>query len=354
MTETHVSAVAITASEWRALIGYGELRLARRRVQQLTKPVAAKESNRLFSWTPTTVLGDGNDLLVLDLVEDWASMTRKHPAHPSELLVIPVGAVKTHHCVGAAYHAYLSGEADREGVLLEHGQYDAVWSQWVAEQSTSHELTTAQELLNAFGIDMDIRRKRPDGYVWLDIIRLAKNSKTAVKSQPKQVESLLRAVRGISTAISGVHGSTAYDIAANVEWIAVRTGRDPLKKKALREQIDKALESASQSPWSARGSESESSIEAIKLLEVTYPKVYTGEITPSTVSHVVRQVMAAKDRTLQPVDFIGSIHALNGSSRDAAALLCVAVSGALGPLISKRLIKSLQMVNPVDLDWETF
>jgi hypothetical protein len=353
MTESHVAAVAITASEWRALLGYGELRLARRRVQQLSEPVAAKESNRLFSWAPTTVLGDGNDLLVLDLVEDWASMSRKHPAHPSELLVIPFDAVKTHHCVGATYHAYLSGEAEREGIPLVHGQYDAVWSQWVSEQSTSHEVATAQELLGAFGIDVDLRRKRPDGYAWLDIIRLAKNSKTTVKPRPKQVESLLRAVRGISTAVSGVHGSTAFDIAVNVEWVAVRTGRDPLKKKALREQIDTALESASQSPWSTQGSESESYIEAIKMLEATYPKVYTGEITPSAVSHVIRQVMAAKDRTLRPMDFIGSIHALNGSSRDAAALLCVAVSGALGPLISKRLIKSLQMVNPIELDWET-
>jgi hypothetical protein len=63
--------------------------------------------------------------------------------------------------------------------------------------------------------------------------------------------------------------------------------------------------------------------------------------------------MAAKDRTLRPLDFVGSIHALNDSSRDAAVLLCVAVSGALGPLISKRLITSLQKFNPGDLDWET-
>ena len=353
MSESHVAAVAITAAEWRALLGYGELRLAHRRVQQLSEPVMPREANRLFSWAPTTVLGDGNDLLVLDLIEDWASNARKHPAHPSELLVIPIGVVKTHNCVGATYHAYLSGEAEREDIPLEFGRYDAVWSQWVVEQTVSHEIISAQEMLNAFGIAVDLRRKRTDGYAWLDIIRLAKNSKTAVKPRPKLAESLLRSVRGISTTISGVHGSAAYDIAANVEWIAVRTGRDPLKKKVLREQVEAALEIASRSPWDAKGSDSESSVETIKLLTATYPKVYTEEITPSTVAHVIRLVMAAKDRTLRPLDFVGSIHALNDSSRDAAALLCVAVSGALGPLISKRLIKSLQTPNSGDLDWET-
>lgn len=351
MTESHVAAVAITASEWRALLGYGELRLARRRVQPVSEAVSAKESNRLFSWSPTTVLGDGNDLLVLELVDEWASQARKHPAHSSELVIVPLDAVRTHHCVGASFHAYLSGEAERERIVLEHGRYDALWAQWVAEQSDTHELATAQELLNAFDLQVDLRRKRPDGYSWLDITRLAKNSKTVVKVRPKHVESLLRAVRRISTTIAGTHDSASFDIAANIEWIAARTGKDPLKKKALRDQIDSALEVASQSAWSAQGSDS--ATDAVKILEASHPKVYAGDVNPTAVIHVVRVVMAAKDRTLRPLDFVGSVHALRNISRESAALLCVATSGALGPLISKRLINSLEMANPVDLDWET-
>jgi hypothetical protein len=351
MTESHTAAAAITASEWRALLGYGELRLSRRRVQLLSDPISTKEANRLFSWAPTTVLGDGNDILVLEFVEEWASTAQKHPAHPSELVVIPLTAVKTHHCVGSPFHAYLSGEAEREQVSLEHGKYDDLWSQWVAEQSAAHELATAQELVALFGLDIDLRRKRSDGYSWLDIIRLAKNSKVSVKPRPKHIESLLKAVRGISTTISGAHDSAAFDIAANIEWIAARTGKDPLKKKALRAQMDSALEDAAQSAWSIQGSEP--TADAIKTLQATYPKVYAGDVSPTSVIHVVRVVMAAKDRTLRPLDFVGSVHALRNTSPESAALLCVAVAGALGPLISKRLIRSLQMNNPIELDWDT-
>lgn len=351
MTESSLAAVAITASEWRALLGYGELRLARRRIQPISESISAKESNRLFSWSPTTVLGDGNDLLVLELIEEWASKALKHPAHTSELVIIPLDAVKTHHCVGASFHAYLSGEAEREQILLEHGRYDAPWTQWVAEQSNAQELAAAQAFVNAFDLDVDLRRRRSDGYSWLEITRLSKNSKTVVKARPKHVESLLRAVRGISTTISGVHDSAAFDIAANIEWIAVRTGRDPLKKRAIKDQIDSALETASQSRWNVQGSEA--ATEAIKVLESHHPKVYVRDVNPTSVIHVVRVVMAAKDRTLRPLDFVESVHSLRDVSHESAALLCVATAGALGPLISKRLIRSLQMVNPVDLDWET-
>lgn len=76
-------------------------------------------------------------------------------------------------------------------------------------------------------------------------------------------------------------------------------------------------------------------------------------MNPASVVHVVRIVMAAKDKTLRPLDFVGSVHALLKVSRESAALLCVATSGALGPLISKRLINSLHMVNPIELDWAT-
>jgi len=351
MTESHVAAVAITASEWRALLGYGELRLARRRVQPVSEAISAKESNRLFSWSPTTVLGDGNDLLVLELLEGWASQARKHPAHSSELVIVPLDAVAAHHCLGASFHAYLSGEAERERIVLVHGRYDAPWSQWVTEQSNAHELVTAQALVNAFDLGVDLRRKRSDGYSWLDISLLARNSKTVIKPRPKHVESLLRSVRGISTTIAGAHESAAFDIAANIEWIAARTGKDPLKKKALRGQIDSALEVAAQSTWSTQGSES--ATDAVKILEAHQPKAYAGDVNPTSVVHVVRIVMAAKDKTLRPLDFVGSVHALRSVSRESAALLCVATSGALGPLISKRLFNSLQMVNPIDLDWAT-
>lgn len=351
MTESHVAAVAITASEWRALLGYGELRLARRRVHPVSEAVSPKEANRLFSWSPTTVLGDGNDLLVLELLDGWASQARKHPAHSSELVILPLDAVKSHHCVGATFHAYLSGEAERERIVLEHGRYDTPWSKWVADQSEAHELAAAQALVNAFYLDVDLRRKRSDGYTWLDISRLARNSKTVIKPRPKHVESLLRAVREISTTVAGAHDTAAFDIAANIEWIAARTGKDPLKRRALRDQIDAALEVASHSAWSTEGSES--ATDAVKILEAHQPKVYAGDVNPTAVVHVVRIVMAAKDKTLTPLDFVSSVRALSNESRESAALLCVATSGALGPLISKRLINSLRMDHPGDIDWDT-
>jgi len=351
MVESVQNAIAVTQPEWRSLLGYGELRIAKRRVQQLSEPFTTKECQRLFAWMPTTVVGDENDTIVLELATDWLERCQKVPAHSSELVLLPQDAVVSHHCVGDAALGYLSGDAQREGIELTSGRYDEIWAELVADQSAALGLTAAEYLLKGFDLNVSLRSKRADGYTYQDVIQLGKNSKTAIRERPKHVESLLRAVREISNAVSGVHSTEAFAIAMNVEWVATRTGKDPLKNLRLRKLVDSAMDVASETNWSPRQPANASTLEALRLIETTFPKAYSGDITPESVTHIIRLVMAAKDRTLSPKDFVMSMHRLRDISHNAAALLGAAVTGALGPVMTRRLVRSLQMNDPVELDW---
>jgi hypothetical protein len=351
MVESVRNAIAVTSTEWRTLLGFGELRIAKRRVQQLSEPFTSKECRRLFAWMPTTVVGDENDTIVLELANDWLEKCEKVPAHSSELVLLPHDAVVSHHCVGETALAYLSGDAQREGIELTSDRYAAIWSELVAEQSASLELTAAEYLLKDFGLNVSLRSKRADGYTYRDVIQLGKNSKTAIRERPKHLESLLRAVREISNAVSGVHSTEAFAVAVNVEWVATRTGKDPLKNLRLREQVDAAIAIASGIEWSSGCIANAPTADVIRLIETSFPKAYVGDITAESVAHIVRIVMAAKDQTLSPKSFLMSMHRLREISHDAAALLGSAVAGALGPVMTRRLVRSLQMNDPVELDW---
>jgi len=351
VTETTTFAVAVTSTEWRSLIGYGELRISKRRIQIVAEPMTLKESRRLFDWMPTTVLGDENDTIVLELVTNWLEISKKAPSHPAELILLSRSSVLSHHCVVPSSLAYLSSEAQREGIELQLGSYRSTWAEWAAEQVSSQRLAAAEHLLRGFEFEINLNEKRPDGYRWQEIISLANNSKTVIKSRPKHIESLLRSVREISNSVSGVCSTEAFNIAVNVEWVAARLGKDPLKNVTLREQIDGAIAVARDLPWSATQKWIASTSEAISSLETAFPKVYTDDIRPETIVHIVRLVMAAKEHTLSPKDFVMSMHHVIKHSRQAAILLGAAVAGALGPLMTRRLLRSLDMNDPMDLDW---
>ena len=351
MAEKPTFAIAVTSAEWRSLIGFGELRISKRRAQQVSEPITPKESGRLFAWMPTTILGDKNDIVVLELANDWLEISKKASSHPAELILLSRGAVLSHHCVGPSSLAYLSSEAQREGIELQMGRYQSTWAEWAAEQISSQQIAAVEHLLKSFELDVDMKKKRLDGYRWQDIISLATNSKTVIKSRPKHVESLLRAVREISNSVSGVHSTEAFNIAVNIEWVAVRSGKDPLKNGKLREQIDGAIAVAKNSPWSATQQWNPSTAEAISSLETAFPKVYSDDIRPDTIVHIVRLVVAAKEHALSPKEFVMSMQHLMKHSRQAAILFGAAVAGALGPLMTRRLVRSLEMNKPMGLDW---
>ena len=351
MVDPATYAIGVTSAEWRSLLGYDELRISKRRVQQVSQPITPKECRRLFSWMPTTAMGDENDTIVLELASDWLEISKKAPSHPAELILLSRSSVLSHHCVGSSSLAYLSGDAHREGIQMQMGRYQSTWAEWAAEQASTQQLAAAEHLLKSFELDVDLNKKRPDGYRWQDIISLANNSKTVIRSRPKHAESLLRSVREISNSVSGVHSTEAFNTAVNVEWVVARSRKDPLRNVMMREQVDAAITVARDLPWSATQQWNASTSEAISALETAFPKVYSDDIRPDTIAHIVRLVMAAKEHTLSPKDFVMSMHHLMKHSRQAATLLGAAVAGALGPLMTRRLARSLDMNNPMDLDW---
>lgn len=352
MSDATLFAVAITATEWRSLFLLGEIRLARRRVQELHLPINNKERDRLFAWAPTTVLGDDNDTIVIEIVTNWLEETKRHSAHPSELVVITLAQVFSHHAVSAKSHSYLSGDAAQEGVDLSSGRFEDLWLEWVRQQEAAVDLAAAQTLIGALGIKVDLTRKRTDGYAWHDIVRLARNSKTSVKTKSRHIEDLLRSVRRISDSVAGLHASAAFTLAANIEWINVRLGKDPLVKKALRDKLEAALETGRTVNWSVDTKAFPPLAAALALLEEKFPRAYTAEVSPDVVAFATRLVMASKDQSLAPINFVSAIKMLvDNGSRESAATIGVAVSGALGPTMSRRLTRALATINPSVLNW---
>ena len=166
------------------------------------------------------------------------------------------------------------------------------------------------------------------------------------------MEDLLRSVRGISDAVAGVHATVAFDLAANVEWIRARLKKDPFAKKSTRVLIEAGLDAGQSIPWSRSGSECQPVADALTHLVEKFPRAYTSETTPQMVGATVRVIMVAKeDGKVDPIDVPSIIALLAKSGTDESArTLCVALSGALGPLMSRRLTKALSSVNMTQLN----
>lgn len=352
MPDATLFAAAITQVEWRSLLGLGELRISRRRVQEVNVPPTPKEKGRLFAWAPTTMLGDATDTLVIELADNWLAESKRHSAHPSELVVIGLNQVFAHHSVSSEAHSYLSGDATKEGIELSAGRYESAWDEWIRQQEASADLAAAETLTRLFGIEVDLNRKRVDGYSWHDIIKLARNSKASIKAKPKHLESLLRSIRQISDAVAGVHSTGAFALAVNIEWIATRLGKDPLAKKALRTQLDGALEAGRAVGWSLELGTCPDVAKTLSELAETFPRAYTSGISPEMVALTNRLVMTAKEQRLIPIDFAVAVrYLLSSDSAESASNLCVAVSGALGPIMTRKLCRALGTMNPTSLDW---
>ena len=352
MSETTVTAVAITQTEWRSLLRLGELRIACRRIHKVEIPPTPKERDRLFSWAPTTEIGDANDTLVIELVDNWSEQSRRHPSQPTEILVIELNSVSAHHAVNVESHAYFSDDAAKEGIELSEGRYESTWLGWVGQQESATYLAAAETLIRSFGIPVDLHRKRSDGYHWLDIIELARNSKISIKAKPRHIEDLLRSVRQISNAAAGVHSTASFTLAVNIEWVVARLGKDPLRKKGLRTVLEEALDVGRNVDWSIDTTSCEPVARAVEALAEAFPRSYTPDISPEMVVLTNRLIMAAKEQSLSPIDVSIAIgHLLASDGTESAATLCAAISGVLGLTMTRRLCRALGAINPTALEW---
>ena len=333
------SAVALTATEWRSFIASGILRISRRRVQFLQQPPTTNDFDRLFSWAPTTVLGDGNDVLVIELHPDWYEISASHSSQPTELVILPIAAVHSHQAVGKEFNDYLSVDAEKEGVALSHGVYDRGWIDWVEKERSDYEVHAAVTLMSSLGLSADLGTPRDDGYQWRDVIRLARNTKIdRLVETPSHLDDLLRRAREIGTTVAGVHDSLAYELAVNIEWIAARLDTDPLDSNEISSALNQALEMGRGIARADFWSQAIFCEELLEELAQRFPSAFTGEITPFTVPGITRLVTEAKARTLDPNEFRATVR----KHPNSAVTMCAIVAGALGSHLTNRLSSVLR------------
>lgn len=347
MEESKTDSVVISAAEWRSLCTFGELRMLRRRVCCVQFPMSTRDRERLFLSSPTVKLGDASDTLVLELGPTWRSPSSRHPRLKSELVLLTMSMITSHHCVDSTSQAYFEEDARRMGIDLELGRYETPWATWIGGLRDEAHLKALDELLTVLRLEVDLKRRRPDGYRWLDILGLAENSKRVVRPRPKHAEDLLRHVRPVAGAIASVYDTAASLVAANIEWIAIRTKSKPLSKKKHKAFLTQYLNQLRQSSWTAESVWAQETSEVLDYLQKAFPRAYTAELSPQSVPVIFRLTKDAKDRRLSPELFLSCIHSLRARNQTAAALmLCAAVAGALGPEVTGRLVRVLSMNNP--------
>lgn len=343
MEESKTDSVVLSAAEWRSLCTFGELRLLRRRVCSMQFPSSDRELERLFLISPTVKLGDASDTLVLELKPTWRSASSRHPRLKSELTLLTMPMIRSHHCVDSTSQSYFEDDARRMGIDLRLGRYETPWATWVSGLRDETNLKAFDELLATLQLKVSLKR-RSDGYRWLDILGLAENSKRVVRPRPKHAEDLLRHVRPVAGAIAGVYDTAASLVAVNVEWIAIRSTSSPLLKRKHKAIVTKYLTHLRKSPWTAECAWSQESSEVLDYLRKAYPRAYTAELSPQSIPIVLRLTKDAKDRRLSPETFLSCIHSLKAHGQLEAALLSsAAVAGALGPEVTRRLAQVLSM-----------
>lgn len=339
---TRRPAVVVTSTEWRSLLALDELRLARRRVTPVTSPPRRRERDRLFCVAPTTVLGDANDVIVLELDPDRWSHVAREPAYRAEIAIICRADVSAHHCVDSAQFAYLSEEARREGLVMRTGHYDAAWRAWVLQEQDRLRLQAATTVLNCFGLTIDARKRRSDGSKWRDVLRVAESADQLLPRQPRHVLQLLHHLRQLENETAAIRDTAAYPLAAVVEWTRLRTRRDPLKNKSLRALIRPTIADAKQHPFTIECLRETGTTEICRRLSEAYPKAFTQELQPEAIVLILRFVKDAKDGLLRPHEFRAAVTHLAETSHDGATLLSASTAAALGAPTARRLANALQ------------
>jgi hypothetical protein len=344
---SHQTLLAINSTEWLNLCARGSIRMHKHRSIQTSVFPTPKEMEKVFASAPFTKLSSSVDLFVLVLRDTWSKDAPKHRAFPSEVLMLKLNDVLSHHPVAEEHLGYYSNLGTQCGVTLDRPIFERDWTSWVLNETYKSAIEAAEILQGIFGFMKSSEVKRSDKYKWEEIAKLVLRPNEEVKKKPSHAESLLRGVREISDAVAAARDSEQFYIACAIEWIEFRTGKDPMKKKMDRIALMGALAKAKEKPI---GAPSDETLLVLSRLANSHPKAFTEELSPLTISYAVRLLTESRSKKIQPstaAQIFNSVDRNNSASTFLAFLLAT----SLGIELTNKLVIAFSHVDFVDMDW---
>jgi len=344
----------VNSTEWRNLCARGILRISKRRPTKISESSQRRDLRRAFAVAPTTNLESSVDLLVLELIEDWEVLSQKHVGAPNEVITLPLSAILLHHPVSSEHLNYYRDQGSSCGVDVADAIYEDAWIEWVMSESVSASIVSATELEKAFGISFKPSDKRGDKYRWEDLARLTLRPSTEIRRKPGHVDLLLKTLSDISFAIASTIGLEQFYLATAIEWVDHRLGKDPLAKRVHHTMLQSALDMAKAIPIDSPDGLSQQTKEALTHLALTFPKAFTDELTPISLSLIARLLIEAKSHAIKPHTAISMIQSMTGNGHTERARLAIFLLAVeLGPELSKQLATTLERnAVPVSANFE--
>ena len=339
--------VTINSTEWLNLCARGAIRISKRRPVQVSSPATEKEMEKVFVTAPFTKIQSAVDLFVLEISDNWVKTAPKHHSFPSEISILSLSDVLSHHPISQAHFEHYKGKGAACGVELNEAVFEQHWVKWTANEIVKDAIDSAVRLQSNFGIGSIMEIKRSDKYRWEDLVRLTLRPNEPIKQKPAHIETLISGVRKIADAVAGTVDSEQFYVACAIEWIDHRLKKDPMKRKGTIEILRVALESTKGLPLGNPGPETTS---ALAHLLQTYPKAFTDEISPIAVAHVVRLTTTARTKKLKPET---ATHILNSviKSTSTASLLSFLLALALDVELTNQLILATSTLDFAEMTW---
>lgn len=339
--------LAVNSAEWLNLCARSSIRMHKRRVVEVSDAPSEKEMEKVFALAPFTKLDSSLDLFVLVLSPDLLSNKDRHWTSAADLLELSLKQVLSHHPAASEHADYYRNIAIKHEVQLGEARFENSWKMWIINETIHASVQATNDLLAGFGMPLVNGRREIDGYKWEDLARVVLRPYEAIKARPAHAELLLRSVGKIADAAAGARDTEQHYLACTIEWITLRTKKHPLRKKELRDKLLEALRVAKLTPF---GTPSMPTAEALSHLVSTYPKAFTQEITPESITDLVQVVHDAKLGHLKLETAIKVVRSLEPTS-PFSPLVCLAMATALGVEHTYQLVNALRRRDSSGEDW---
>lgn len=300
-----------------------------------------------FFLAPQTNVESSVDLFVIELADAWDSGATSHPTGANEVKILDRTMIAGHHTVSNENHRYYAEVAGRYGITLGDCEFESEWIDWAAREHLIAVEACTQRLLASIDRKSAWKPKRADKYKWQDIGRVLLRPSTIIKPRPSHLDLLVKSCTEISDRIASTRDQQTFHLAACIVWIEIRTNKNPQRIKKTASRVKESLELARTEPFAAP---TPATVDGISYLAETFPKAFTEEISPVTVSAVVEIIHRSKSGDLTPDRVVRILRNQELSGAEVAVLAYVTVQ-SIGVEKIGHLVRSLDFQNWVAPDW---
>jgi len=340
--------LVVNMTEWMNLCNRGSIRMNKRRALRVNSQPSTREMNRVFASAPHTKLGSSVDLFVLVLDRNWTEAGKKHRVGLSDVLILDLAHVKSHHPVSQQDFGYFQSLGSKCGVDLSEAIFEDHWLKWVESETLVASCEAAIQLQKHFGVRPIDDVRRFDGYKWEEIAKLVLQPRIQIKSRPGHVETLLKQCRQIVDAVANTRDTENFYLASAVEWVIARSRKNPQTNPATKDALRVAFEKGKGVLSSGVSPDVRASL---ALIDATFPKAFSPEISSAVVGHVVRVIADVKNKKLNSQSVYSILEDV-GRNSPAATLITFVISTLLGVEYTRRLIRTSQTVAFSEMNWD--